>query len=178
MVGQSARALSCRSGWQIGHWTPGGVGSDVTCGVTAEGEMVGPILREETGPAVRGSYRRSGPCPVLFLMLSHASFINWLPGSKPDSRVRLLTTVPPPLFRVLEKRERWPATCVGFRASSELSVEWLPKRTTTTAMPPRKPRSKKDPRDAKERDRARILTPVLLTKIGPLGTLIQNLVAS
>ncbi|OAD58190.1 hypothetical protein WN48_00612 [Eufriesea mexicana] len=44
------------------------------------------------------------------------------------------------------------------RASSELSVEWRPKRTTTTAMPPWKPRSKEDPREAKARDRARILS--------------------
>uniref|UniRef100_A0A7M7KW17 Uncharacterized protein n=1 Tax=Varroa destructor TaxID=109461 RepID=A0A7M7KW17_VARDE len=42
------------------------------------------------------------------------------------------------------------------RASSELSVEWRPKRATTTAEPPRKPRSKEDPREAKARDRARI----------------------
>ncbi|KAI4480450.1 hypothetical protein M0802_014212 [Mischocyttarus mexicanus] len=41
-------------------------------------------------------------------------------------------------------------------ASSELSVEWRPKRTTSTGRTERKPRSKEDPREAKARDRARI----------------------
>ncbi|KAI4480995.1 hypothetical protein M0802_014070 [Mischocyttarus mexicanus] len=39
------------------------------------------------------------------------------------------------------------------RASSELSVEWRPKRTTSTRRTERKPRSKEDPREAKARDR-------------------------
>ncbi|KAI4477219.1 hypothetical protein M0802_014759 [Mischocyttarus mexicanus] len=42
------------------------------------------------------------------------------------------------------------------RASSELSVEWRPKRTTSTGRTERKPRSKEDPREAKARDRAPI----------------------
>ncbi|KAI4490371.1 hypothetical protein M0802_010642 [Mischocyttarus mexicanus] len=55
------------------------------------------------------------------------------------------------------------------RASSELSVEWRPKRTTSTGRTERKPHSKEDLQEAKARDRARIpvTLPVPFTSPGP-----------